>query len=322
MRWTWIVPPGEGRADKRIHEALSDAACSRSRLQQLMEKAGCSRMANRFLPADRLEEGAEVEIDFPDETTSELVPEPISLEILYEDAELVVVNKPQGLTVHPSPTQLTGTLVHGLLHRYGTLAPAGGSLRPGIVHRIDKDTSGAIVVARTDLAYHALVSQFAAHSIDRAYWAICYGTPKDRTGRIEGAIARSQSDRRKMALTSKGGKPAATRYRVLSSYGRPKPYASWLELTLETGRTHQIRVHLTSLGHSILGDPSYGMATSRQPKWLALPEAAREAAAKLHGQALHARVLGFMHPATKERVRFEAEPTREFRELVETLERG
>jgi len=231
-----------------------------------------------------------------------------------------VVNKPQNLTVHPSTTQTEGTLVHILLHHIQDLSGMGGVLRPGIVHRIDKDTSGALVVTKTDAAHRKLTEDFAAHTIERVYWALCYGAPaaSDKPTRIESWIGRNPKDRKKMSMKVKTGRKAITYYqpKMIFSHPSKSPFACWLEVTLETGRTHQVRVHLTGVHHSILGDPVYGTPTMHHPKWLALPENVRNAVKNLPGQALHARILGFEHPITRKKLRFEAEPPEAFQKVL------
>lgn len=278
-------------------------------------------------PSVKLQAGDRIRIEVPPPRALELIPEDRPLDILFQDEHLVVVNKPPGLTVHPSATQYTGTLVHALLHHIRDLSGIGGVLRPGIVHRIDKDTSGALVITKTDLAHQRLVETFSKHAIERRYWALVYGSPTsaspDRETKIESLIGRSPSDRKKMSMTVKEGKRAVTYYRRIEEYAQPKhkPFASLIEARLETGRTHQVRVHLTGSGHSLLGDPVYGTASENQPKWQALPREVQDAMRALPGQALHARVLGFKHPITGQELRFEAEPPESFRLLLETLKR-
>lgn len=334
-RWEWTATSPAERADRAILEALeagegqwsgaegSGVDISRSRIQRLMEQArilidGAPARANQKIRA-----GTRVRIDFPAPVPLELTPEDRPIDVLFEDRELLVVNKPPGLTVHPSATQREGTLVHALLHHVKDLSGIGGKLRPGIVHRIDKDTSGALVITKTDAAHRGLVEKFARHDMERVYWALVYGSPEKTKGTIESTIGRNPADRKKMAMNVKGGRRAVTHYERLDSYAAEsaRPFASWLALTLETGRTHQIRVHLTGLGNSILGDPVYGTPSAKQSKWLALPPDVRAAVGKLPGQALHARVLGFEHPITGKTLRFEAEPPAAFRELMRTLER-
>jgi 23S rRNA pseudouridine1911/1915/1917 synthase len=253
------------------------------------------------------------------------VPEDRPLEVLFEDAHLLVLNKPPGLTVHPSETQVAGTLVHALLHHVKDLSGIGGVLRPGIVHRLDKNTSGALVVTKTDEAHRRLAEIFARHAIEREYWALCYGAlgAREAPMRVESLIGRHPQDRKRMSMTVKTGRRAVSEFATLERYGKGSrpPFASLVRARLETGRTHQIRVHLTGLGHSVIGDPVYGVPGSRHAKWLDLPPEAREAAAGLPGQALHARVLGFEHPVTGRPVRVEAEPPESFRLLLAVLRR-
>ncbi len=347
MKWTWITgsdsedPAHQSmRADKRILLSIErglgqwqgeshPTGISRSQLQRLIEEGrvladGAPLRANQKLP-----EGCRIEVTVPEPKPLELVPEERELDILFEDDHLLVVNKPPGLTVHPSETQSEGTLVHALLHHIKDLSGIGGVLRPGIVHRIDKDTSGALVITKTDRAHQGLAEVFSRHEIERQYWAICYGSPAAlRSGggdelKIDTLIGRNPADRKKMSVQSKEGRRAITYVSKIEEYALPghRPFASLLSARLETGRTHQVRVHLTNLGHSLLGDPVYGTPSERQHKWLALPRDVRDAVRMLPGQALHARVLGFKHPVTGEKLRFEAEPPEAFRLLLETLRR-
>jgi 23S rRNA pseudouridine1911/1915/1917 synthase len=290
-------------------------------LKKLFEDGSVLCDGKALKASTKLRAGSLISISFPAPAPSEVLPEALALEVLFEDEHLLVINKPQGLTVHPSPTKLQGTLVGALLHRGGALSRVGGPMRPGIVHRLDKDTSGALVISKTDECHRKLTEIFSRHEIDRTYWALCYGTPEKRAGEIESTLGRNPADRKKMAMNVKGGRKARTLYKRLEEYGqaRAKPFASWLELTLHTGRTHQIRVHLTGLGCSVLGDPVYGTPSSKQPKWLALPANLREAVESLPGQALHARTLGFVHPMTGKKVAFTAEPPAAFRELLALL---
>lgn len=303
------------------------ASLSRSRIQKLMEDGRILAGGRPLRAGGRLRPGELVELFLPEPAPLELVPEDRPLEILFEDSHLIVINKPPGLTVHPSETQSNGTLVNVLLHHVRDLSGIGGALRPGIVHRIDKNTSGALVIAKTDEAHRRLVATFSRHDIERAYWALCYGSPPGGTEtpvRIESRIGRCPTDRKRMANVEAGsarGRHAISVYRKLKEYSVPRhpPHASWLEVTLGTGRTHQVRVQLTGVGHSILGDPTYGVPSDRQPKWLALPEEVRAAVRALPGQALHARLLGFTHPVTGEKLRLEAEPPPGFALLLRTL---
>ncbi len=334
--WTWQASKQASECSERsdllllkaIHDHAAEAEIpllTRNQLQRLMD-GGFVTMNGRPLKANKkLQPGALVKIQFPPPLPTELVPEDRPLEILYEDEHLLVVNKPPGLTVHPSTTQMEGTLVHALLHHIQDLSGIGGILRPGIVHRIDKNTSGALVITKNDETHLKLSKIFSEHAIERAYWALCYGSPdvlsSSKPTKIESLLGRSPTDRKKMSMTVKVGRPAISYFKKLEEYGHStkKPFASWLEVTLETGRTHQVRVHLTGLGHSILGDPVYGQPSSNQPKWQALPDSVKTTVSSLPGQALHARVLGFQHPITGQPLRFEAEPPTGFRDVLNAL---
>jgi 23S rRNA pseudouridine1911/1915/1917 synthase len=340
--WTWKTPSALERADVALLKAIQEGEgewqgepvpCSRSQIKRLIEEGNVTAEALPIKANQKLREGIEVRIHFPAPREISLKPEERPLEILFEDEHLVVINKPPQLTVHPSTTQTDGTLVNALLHHITDLSGIGGELRPGIVHRIDKDTSGALVVTKTDACHRALVQIFSEHAIERAYWALVFGAPpgpcpsKSPT-KIESHIGRNPKDRKKMANVEKGGRKAVSYFRKLEEYSLPHPksgarppapFASFLEVTLETGRTHQVRVHMTSLGHSLLGDPVYGTPTERQPKWLALPAEVRAAVEQMPGQALHARILGFVHPMTGQKLRFEAEPPQSFSHLLATL---
>ncbi|RYG01509.1 MAG: RluA family pseudouridine synthase [Caulobacteraceae bacterium] len=229
-------------------------------------------------------------------------PEAIPLSILYEDADLIVVEKPPGMAVHPAPGNETGTLVNALLHHCGaSLSGIGGVARPGIVHRIDKETSGVLVAAKSDAAHQGLSKLFATHDIDRVYVALVRGAPTPASGTIQSRLGRSTHDRKKIAVLKTGGREAITHYRTERTFGPPgKPTAARISCQLETGRTHQIRVHMASKGTPCLGDPVYGSGPPAGPVREAVAEAG------LKRQALHAAVLGFVHPVTGERLRFES----------------
>lgn len=330
-RWSWKINQASQRLDRALVEAITSGEgvwegepceVSRSQLQRLIEQEKVLVNGTSVRSNTKLVAGCQVEILFPEPEPIDLVPEKRELEILFEDEYLLVINKPQGLTVHPSSTQKSGTLVHALLHHIQDLSGIGGQLRPGIVHRIDKDTSGALVITKSDLAHRRLVEIFSKHQIERIYWALCYSSPTRASGQVEGNIGRSPENRKKMTILKSGGKPAITLFRKIEEYSHlgQKPFASWLEVQLYTGRTHQVRVHLTSIHHSILGDPTYGAVTSNQPKWKSLPEEIKICVSALPGQALHARVLGFDHPITGKPLRFEAKPPILFQNLKIALE--
>ena len=337
ISWTWQASASSERSDLVLLKTIQNQegvvtngelpAITRSQLHRLMSDGFVTMNGLPLKANKRLLPGAIIEIQFPPPIPTELIPEDRPLEILYEDEHLLVVNKPPGLTVHPSTTQMEGTLVHALLHHIQDLSGIGGVLRPGIVHRIDKNTSGALVITKDDETHLKLSKVFSEHTIERAYWALCYGSPDvsstSRPTKIESLLGRSPTDRKKMSMTVKVGRPAVSYFKKIEEFGHPskKPFASWLEVTLETGRTHQVRVHLTGLGHSILGDPAYGHPSQTQSKWQALPESVKEAVLQLPGQALHARMLGFQHPVTGQSLRFEANPPPGFTDLLEALKK-
>ncbi len=290
-----------GRVDKTLAERLPDL--SRARIQALIADGRVSRDGQPVSDGSAKAAPGEYRIDVPPAAPAEPQAEDMPLTVLFEDAHLIVLDKPPGMAMHPAPGSETGTLVNALLHHCGdSLSGIGGVARPGIVHRIDKDTSGVVVVAKTDAAHQGLAALFEAHDIDREYVAFTRGAPRPDKGTIEGAIARSTHDRKKMAMVKSGGRHAVTHYRVQRTFGpQEKPLAARVACRLETGRTHQIRVHLASKGTPCLGDPTYGSG----PPAPAVREAIETA--QLRRQALHAAVLGFRHPITGEQVRCESD---------------
>jgi 23S rRNA pseudouridine1911/1915/1917 synthase len=295
----------------RLDRALADASgLSRERVKALLDEGrielGGKPAAQASLkPAS----GTTFVIRVPKAAPSAAEAQDIPLTVVFEDAHLIVIDKPAGLVVHPAAGNLDGTLVNALLHHCrGQLSGIGGVVRPGIVHRIDKDTSGLLVVAKTDAAHEGLARQFADHSIHRAYLAVTAGVPVPASGTIRGAIGRAGHDRKKMALVSDDrGKHAVTHYRTLNVLNG----AAMIECRLETGRTHQVRVHLASIGHALLGDPVYGRAPS-----LLKPVLAR---LQFRRQALHAAELGFVHPVLGETVKFASPTPVDMRELIVEL---
>ncbi|HOV05537.1 MAG TPA: RluA family pseudouridine synthase [Hyphomicrobiales bacterium] len=286
-------------------------AFSRSRLKQLIVDGRVAVGGRTIVEAKyRVNEAEEVMIEVPEAEPAEPVAEDIALAILHEDADLVVIDKPAGMVVHPAPGNATGTLVNALLGHCGAeLSGIGGVKRPGIVHRLDKETSGVMVVAKTDAAHRGLAKQFADHGrsgpLERAYLALVWGVPARRTGTIATLIGRSPANRQKMAVVRRGGREAITHYTVLETFGpREAPIAALVECRLETGRTHQIRVHMAHLGHPLVGDPDYG--SGFRTKVAKLPEAARGAVEAFGRQALHAALLGFEHPVSGEEMVFES----------------
>ncbi len=240
----------------------------------------------------------------------------MALDVVFEDAHLIVLDKPAGLVVHPAAGNPDGTLVNALLAHCGdSLKGVGGVGRPGIVHRLDKGTSGLMVAAKTDAAHEGLARQFAEHSLERAYRALVWGVPEPASGEIAGNIGRDPANRKRMAVVSRGGKPAVTRYEVVQRMGS---LASELECRLATGRTHQIRVHLARIGHGVIGDPLYGGRRGSRPR--VVPAELDRAVSRLGRQALHAIVIGFTHPITHERLRFDSPIPNDINVLMNILD--
>jgi len=289
-----------GRLDKVLSGLLPDL--SRARLQALIPEGRVSRDGVRVVDGSARSVAGAYRIEIPTPVSAIPLPEDIPLTVLYEDAHLIVIDKPPGIAMHPAPGSETGTIVNALLHHCGaSLSGIGGVVRPGIVHRIDKETSGIVVAAKTDAAHRGLSALFAAHDIERVYVAFTRGAPWPARGTIEGNIGRSSHDRKKMALVKSGGRHAITHYKVIEAFGpQEKPLAARVACQLETGRTHQIRVHLASRGTPCLGDPVYGSGGPSATVRAAMEEVG------LTRQALHAAVLGFVHPVSGETLRFES----------------
>ncbi|MHA6288895.1 RluA family pseudouridine synthase [Maricaulis sp. CAU 1757] len=318
-------------AGTRLDRWLADniAVLSRSRIKALIE-AGQLTVDGQVLtdPSAKITDGATYRLAVPAPRAADPEPEPMDLDILHEDDDLIVINKPSGLAVHPAAGNWSGTLVHGLLHHCaGSLSGIGGVERPGIVHRLDKDTSGVMVVAKSDRAHQGLSAQFAAHSVQRAYIAFTRNAPSPKSGRIETQIARSSRDRKKFEVPhnpySEAGKHAITNYVTLKRYGQ-KPdaavgtgLAAKVECRLETGRTHQIRVHMAHIGCGLLGDPVYG---SKRGRLLGTGDEGRELR-EFRRQALHAAILGFQHPVSGDHLRFESDLPKDMQRLEKFLER-
>lgn len=317
---------GANEAGMRLDRFLAAhmPGMSRARLQALIA-AGEVRLGGATIgePAHRVKPGETFEVSLPAPAPARPEAQDIPLAVVYEDAHLIVIDKPAGLVVHPAAGNADRTLVNALLAHCGaSLSGIGGEKRPGIVHRLDKDTSGLIVAAKDDRSHVGLAAQFATHSIERAYQAVVWGWPQPAAGTITGAIGRSPRDRKKMALLAQGGKAAVTHYRTLRRFGdhgglAVDQIASLVECRLETGRTHQIRVHFASRGHPLVGDPVYGSGLER----LRRLAAARGVPLPIARQALHAGRLGFVHPITGERLCFESLIPKDFRMLLDFLER-
>lgn len=302
------------RLDKFL--ALKLPEISRARLQKLIA-GGYVALDDTLLVdnAHKVKTGEAYVVTIPPAEEAEPLPENIALDIIYEDKDLLVVNKPAGMTVHPAAGAWHGTLVNALLyHCANELSGIGGVKRPGIVHRIDKDTSGLLVVAKNDLAHQNLSEQFAAHSIERTYYAVVYGVPNPLNGTIEGNIGRSPYDRKKMAIVESGGKPSVTHYQTLQIFGRA---ASLLQCNLETGRTHQIRVHLSSHGHALIGDQVY---VKNKKSEIILPTNLKTAVNNFPRQALHAKSLGFIHPRTAQLLQFDSDLPDDMQNLLSILQ--
>ena len=292
----------EADAGKRLDRFLAGLPDmpSRSYIQKLIDDGKVRVGSKPAKSSQRLAAGDAVEINIPEPVPARALPEPIPLDIRYEDDDVLIVNKPRGMVVHPSAGHSEHTLVNGLLYHCGNdLSGINGVLRPGIVHRIDKDTTGLLIVCKNDFAHAHIAAQLKEHSITRRYKAIASGHT-DACGTVNAPIGRCPDDRVKMAVNYRSGKPAVTHYRLLEPLGK----YSYIECRLETGRTHQIRVHMASIGHPILGDAVYG--PSKQPF-------------SLSGQVLHAGVIGFIHPRTGEYMEFEAELPDYFQDLLAKL---
>ena len=273
------------RADQLIARLVPEL--TRSAAQRLLEEGAVTRNGQPVKKNYKAAEGDVLEVALPDPEPVEALPQDIPLDVVYEDGDVIVVNKPVGLVVHPAAGHPDGTLVNALLYHCGkSLSGINGALRPGIVHRIDRDTSGLIIAAKNDFAHQALAAQLADHSLYREYEAVCVGVLKEDAGTVDAPIGRNPTDRKKMAVDRKNGRPAVTHWSVLARY----PGRTHIRCRLETGRTHQIRVHLASLGHPLLGDTVYG---------------AKKPVPGLAGQCLHARRLSFLHPRTGERLTLE-----------------
>ncbi|WP_313106163.1 RluA family pseudouridine synthase [Brevundimonas sp.] len=305
----------------RLDKALAAAfpTLSRARLQALLAEGAVTRDGQPITSGSAKAQAGLYAVVLPPVAPATPLPEAIPLTVLYEDADLIVIDKAPGMAAHPAPGCETGTLVNALLAHCGdSLSGIGGVARPGIVHRLDKDTSGVMVAAKTDRAHQGLSALFATHDIERTYIALTRGMPLPREGRIETLIGRSHGDRKKMAVLKTGGRNSITDYVVERTFGTPAklgaaPPAARVACTLHTGRTHQIRVHMASKGSPLLGDPVYGSGSPAAPVRAAVAEAG------LTRQALHAAVLGFVHPVTGQPLRFETAPPEDMQRLEALL---
>ena len=287
------------RLDKYLSEQFPEQ--TRSYLQKLIKEGQILVNGKSVKSGYQLSKGDEVSVSIPEPKELDVEPQKMDLDIIYEDEDVILVNKPKGMVVHPAPGHMTDTLVNGLLyHCKDNLSGINGVVRPGIVHRIDRDTTGILIVCKNDMSHNSIAEQLKEHSINRRYRALVHGNIKEDQGTVEGPIGRHPVDRKKMAINERNGKPAVTHYTVLERFGN----YTLIECKLETGRTHQIRVHMTSIGHPLVGDEVYGPVKS---------------SFKLKGQCLHAMVLGFVHPRNGEYMEFSAELPAYFEELLRKL---
>ena len=294
--------PGEEilRIDRFLGSRLEQV--SRSYLQKLVKDGAVLVNGKPVKSSYKVENGDRIRLEIPDAVEPEIEAEPMALDILYEDSDIILINKPKGMVVHPAAGHYSGTLVNGLMaHCKNELSGINGVMRPGIVHRIDMDTTGVLIVCKNDKAHNAIAEQLKVHSITRKYYAIVHGVLKADTGTVNAPIGRHPVDRKKMSINEKNGKEAVTHYRVLQRFRR----FTFVECQLETGRTHQIRVHMASIGHPLLGDQVYGPA--------------KVPFSGLQGQTLHAGVLGIIHPSTGEYMEFTAPLPEYFLKLLEKL---
>ncbi len=314
MNHCFVVP--EEQAGERLDVFLTALFPTRSRsaIKKLIDDGAvlvageqdASDAAKPRKPGYAVREGDRIDLTIPPDVPAEALPEDIPLDILYEDGDVIVVNKPKNMVVHPAPGHNTGTLVNAVLyHCGGSLSGIGGVLRPGIVHRIDKDTTGSVIICKNDASHRAIAEQLAEHSLMRIYHALVIGRLPEEEGTVDRPIGRSPIDRKKMAVVPdlSHGKTAVTHYRLLQYF--PDDNISYIACRLETGRTHQIRVHMASIGHPVLGDPVYG--------------GAGKCRFRLDGQCLHAKTLGFVHPTTKERIDTDAPLPEYFEHLLKIL---
>ena len=304
------------RLDKFLSQSFIEL--SRSRIKSLI-LSGHVTCGSKILsdPSRSVKIGERFSIIIPALKSPTPIGQKMDLEVVYEDNDLIVINKPAGLVVHPAAGNKDMTLVNALIsHCGGSLSGIGGVARPGIVHRLDKDTSGLLVAAKNDFTHRGLAEQFADHSLDRAYKAIVWGVPKQKEGTIENKIGRSSRNRKKMAVVTRGGKHAITHYRVKKPIGEGgKFWASLVECRLETGRTHQIRVHMTSIGNAIIGDPTYG---SKDQKKIIKTGSAyfQTVISSMNRQALHAYLIGFDHPSSGKRIKFKSDLPNDMKEFI------
>jgi len=311
-----VVPPGKKRERLDLFLVNHVENATRSKVQKAIKEGLVHVNGQPARSSHLVSPGEVIHLILPKPPPHKALPEQIPLEILYEDEHLLIVNKPAGLVTHPAHGNYTGTLVNALLYHCRTLSSLNEAMRPGIVHRLDKDTSGLMVIAKNDAVHTGLAKQFAARTIEREYWAIVWGVFKKHKGTIEADLGRSKSDRKKMAVIE-GGRHAATTFEVLKQF----PYLALTRIHLLTGRTHQIRVHLAHINHPVFGDPTYGgrriVCGPRTPRQ---KNEVQQFFELMPRQALHAKTLGFVHPATKRKVFFDSDLPEDMKAVLDVLE--
>lgn len=293
----------EDMEDERVDKCLNEliGSLSRSYIQKLLADGSITVNDKKIKSSYRVKTDDQIRVILPPAITPNITPEDITLDVLYEDDDVIIINKPKGMVVHPAPGHYSGTLVNALLfHCQGQLSGINGILRPGIVHRIDRDTTGSIIACKNDAAHACIAEQLKEHTIVRRYHAIVHGSIKEDEGTVHTLIGRHPTERKKMAVLKSGGKDAITHYKVLKRFGK----FTYIECRLETGRTHQIRVHMAHIGHPLLGDTIYG---------------SKACPYKLEGQTLHAKILGFHHPGTNEYIEIDAPLPEYFEKLLHIL---
>lgn len=288
----------EGRIDAYLAEKLDEV--SRSYIQRLIKKEYITVNGSNIKAKYKICEGDKIEIRLPKPKKLEVLPEDIDIDIVYEDKDLAIVNKPRGMVVHPAPGNYSSTLVNALLYHLKSLSSINGIIRPGIVHRIDKDTTGLLMVAKNNFSHMGLSEQLKEHSINRRYWALVNGNIREDSGTINAPIGRHPVDRKKMAVVHRNSRDAITHFKVLERFGD----YTLIEAKLETGRTHQIRVHMSHISHPVVGDPVYGRKNEKY---------------NLKGQLLHAKIIGFIHPRNKEYMEFDSELPNDFIRILNIL---
>ena len=312
QHYTHIVPPSDQGTRLDLFLTSQHPDVTRSFLKRLIERQHVILDGKPAKAGTKLKAGSRIELTVPPPEPMQATAEAITLDIVHEDEAILVVNKPPGMVVHPAAGNYSGTLVNAVLHHCDSLSSEGGSLRPGIVHRLDKNTSGILVIAKNDYAHRHLAEQFKEHTITRKYQALLIGVLNDDRGTISSLIGRHPTDRKRMSSRPRRGKEAITHWRVVRWY----QYFTLVEAVLETGRTHQIRVHFSSVHHPVLGDPDYG---GRKPSGSIPPVHFRHCLSLIKRQALHAQTLGFIHPVREEYVEFCAPPPDDFQSLLKAL---